>query len=462
MPDARGPRTRESPDSTQLGAAWAEKQLRGDAFAGGAPVDCSIDHVFGSVVSDLEKKDPAAVPATDQPPAEPPKGEEKVEVKVSSKAEREAWKKEPEYERAGYQKKEYDEAEADKANLPKDADGKPIEKKGIDIATGPVFKFKTEKETIYGKTNKENKDDKSYYGGFRTKVSDVEALDLAVNTATLKVKATVVKAEGEAQIWHGQFDVGGALNDLFGLTPPPAPAPPAPMSLSPMAARVGDLTTHGSMLAPGTGSPNVLIGGLPAWRVGMDMCACTAPGFGPHGAGPTALGAVTVLINNMPAARVGDWVTEPNGGPNVIVSGCINVFIGAGAGAPPPPPGADKAPKAPRPMILFEGVWELNVGHVEGKANVYGEADGKKGKASLKAEFDAEAAGAKAKMPLAIKVAIPWTEKYLSLGGAAEASALTMGGGAGAKLENGKVEAGAKIGLGLFGGGAKLAVGIVD
>ena len=32
------------------------------------------------------------------------------------------------------------------------------------------------------------------------------------------------------------------------------------------AARLTDLTMHGSPLSPGTGSPNVLIGGFPAWR----------------------------------------------------------------------------------------------------------------------------------------------------------------------------------------------------
>ncbi|MDQ6760622.1 MAG: hypothetical protein M3Z32_12275, partial [Acidobacteriota bacterium] len=36
--------------------------------------------------------------------------------------------------------------------------------------------------------------------------------------------------------------------------------PPGP------AARLTDVTIHGSPLVPGTGSPNVLIGGLPAWR----------------------------------------------------------------------------------------------------------------------------------------------------------------------------------------------------
>ena len=34
----------------------------------------------------------------------------------------------------------------------------------------------------------------------------------------------------------------------------------------PMAARMGDQTSHGTPLAPGPGSVTVLIGGQPAWR----------------------------------------------------------------------------------------------------------------------------------------------------------------------------------------------------
>ena len=40
------------------------------------------------------------------------------------------------------------------------------------------------------------------------------------------------------------------------------------------AARVTDLTTHGSPLAPGPGSLDVIIGGLPAWRTLVDFHAC--------------------------------------------------------------------------------------------------------------------------------------------------------------------------------------------
>ncbi len=41
------------------------------------------------------------------------------------------------------------------------------------------------------------------------------------------------------------------------------------------AARLSDMTAHGSPLAPGIGSPNVLIGSLPAWR-GLSAAAAAA------------------------------------------------------------------------------------------------------------------------------------------------------------------------------------------
>jgi len=67
----------------------------------------------------------------------------------------------------------------------------------------------------------------------------------------------------------------------------------------------------------GPGQPNVLIGGLPAARVG-DMLVCVGP--------PDTIvkGSATVLIGNMPAARMGD--TTAHGGS--IVLGCPTVMIG--------------------------------------------------------------------------------------------------------------------------------------
>jgi uncharacterized Zn-binding protein involved in type VI secretion len=69
-----------------------------------------------------------------------------------------------------------------------------------------------------------------------------------------------------------------------------------------------------------SGSPNVLIGGLPAARV-TDKLTCVGP------PDVIAMGSPTVLINGLPAARMGDQTAH--GG--VIVDGCGTVLIGTGA-----------------------------------------------------------------------------------------------------------------------------------
>ncbi|MFN6944063.1 MAG: PAAR domain-containing protein [Cytophagaceae bacterium] len=96
-----------------------------------------------------------------------------------------------------------------------------------------------------------------------------------------------------------------------------------------MAARITDMHTC-PMQTPGTppiphvggpvtgpGCPTVLIGGMPAARVG-DMAVCGGP--------PDSIvkGSGTVMIGGMPAARMGD--TTAHGGS--IVLGCPTVMIG--------------------------------------------------------------------------------------------------------------------------------------
>ena len=71
----------------------------------------------------------------------------------------------------------------------------------------------------------------------------------------------------------------------------------------------------GPILPPG--SVTVLIGGLPAARMG-DICVCTGP------PDSIVMGSSTVMINNMPAARMGD-VTAHGGS---IILGCPTVIIG--------------------------------------------------------------------------------------------------------------------------------------
>jgi uncharacterized Zn-binding protein involved in type VI secretion len=155
------------------------------------------------------------------------------------------------------------------------------------------------------------------------------------------------------------------------------------------AARLLDLTAHGSSLIPGLGSSNVLIGGLPAWRgltaaqgaqfvaafadcaadIAKAQAAATAakgtPGAGaaeanlhktikdsaakmanliasspadknmcttpyiiiPHGIGIVVSGSTTVQINGLAACRIGDPIQETLA-PNIIALGLPTVLIG--------------------------------------------------------------------------------------------------------------------------------------
>ncbi len=61
----------------------------------------------------------------------------------------------------------------------------------------------------------------------------------------------------------------------------------------------------------------------------VDIHVCTVPSpVPPHGPGVVIDGSKTVLINNMPACRMGDTVLEPLGPPNKITKGETTVIIG--------------------------------------------------------------------------------------------------------------------------------------
>ena len=94
------------------------------------------------------------------------------------------------------------------------------------------------------------------------------------------------------------------------------------------AARVGDTTAHGGSIV--VGCPTVLIGGMPAARVGdMHVCPMLNPGTPPppHVGMPITMGSAGVLIGGMPAARVGDMAACA-GPPDTIAMGCTTVLIG--------------------------------------------------------------------------------------------------------------------------------------
>ncbi len=97
------------------------------------------------------------------------------------------------------------------------------------------------------------------------------------------------------------------------------------------AARMGDPTAHGGVIA--AGCMTVLIGGKPAARAGdMHTCPMVNPTVPPappppHVGGPIAMGSPTVLIGGMPAARVGDTATCAGPPDTIIPPGCPTVLI---------------------------------------------------------------------------------------------------------------------------------------
>ena len=131
-----------------------------------------------------------------------------------------------------------------------------------------------------------------------------------------------------------------------------------------LAARIGDFHTC-PMLIPGTppiphvggpvmiGSPNVLIGSMPAARVG-DTLMC--PPVGPTDS--IVNGSPTVLINSMPAARLGD----PTAHGGVIIAGCPTVIIGASGNAGSAGAGLaqsqERQPAPPAPLASGQALTE--------------------------------------------------------------------------------------------------------
>jgi hypothetical protein len=73
--------------------------------------------------------------------------------------------------------------------------------------------------------------------------------------------------------------------------------------------------TMGSMITSAAGGADI------------HTCATLLP-IPPHGPGVVIDACPTVLINNLPAARMGDTILEAVGPPNKIAMGCPTVMIG--------------------------------------------------------------------------------------------------------------------------------------
>jgi len=84
-----------------------------------------------------------------------------------------------------------------------------------------------------------------------------------------------------------------------------------------------------------SGEPTVLIGNMPAARVSDKTLPCILPGCVPNGPGMIAKGSATVTIGNLPAARVDDLTAHttcvapiPSPTGKVLSPGCPTVMIG--------------------------------------------------------------------------------------------------------------------------------------
>ena len=91
----------------------------------------------------------------------------------------------------------------------------------------------------------------------------------------------------------------------------------------PAAARATDPTNHPGMIAAGL--PTVLIEKLPAARVGDKHLCAFPPPAGPHPANAVLVGSLTVKIGGLPAARQNDacvcGASIIGGAPTVIIGG---------------------------------------------------------------------------------------------------------------------------------------------
>lgn len=160
--------------------------------------------------------------------------------------------------------------------------------------------------------------------------TSVEIKELVVEVdlrkRTIDVNAVKIELEGSLHAEDASGEVKwGALGAKVKLEPYTF------VPVGPFAARLGDPMSHGSVVGPGPGSPNVFIGGRPALRAG-DTHTCPAATPLPHGPSAFLPSQVKVRINGRPALRQGDYVVEATGGPNVIVGGCPRVLVGT---APP-------------------------------------------------------------------------------------------------------------------------------
>jgi len=140
----------------------------------------------------------------------------------------------------------------------------------------------------------------------------------------------------------------GSLNVLIGFLPAWRGMPLAAVAalqaakqVADMAIKTADAAATAAAGTPGapaakvaaeaakTAALSAMSSAITAAAGGADIHACTTPlPIPPHGPGVVIDGSATVMINSLPACRLGDTVLEAIGPPNKIVKGQMNVIIG--------------------------------------------------------------------------------------------------------------------------------------
>lgn len=295
---------------------------------------------------------------------------------------------------------------------------------------------------------------------------DLNKKEANLTLITAKAQISVVHAEAE-----GKFKLGAWISSLFSSPededdePEEEPEDESEEGQAQsgmagmgalMAARVGDLTTHGSPLFPGIGSTNVFIGNMPAWRTLMDFHACpVVKGIIPDVGGVVLMGSPTVFINFMMACRISDMVVEIPGGPNAIAIGCPTVFIGSGGGgggAAGGGGGGEEEPESDGVTVQGKASGDLLTAGAEANAGIVVNKE----QAMVQAKGSAMAAVAKGSIEGGFTIPL-WGTHSITLGAGAEGSLVSAGieGHAEAGYNKGKgYHASAGLGAALGMGGA--------
>jgi len=320
-------------------------------------------------------------------------------------------------------------------------------------------------EGHHGSTQ-EGKDDGAWAAFFKT-AGKFDLFKLESKPEEGEISAYLVDGELDVSGIHSQAD----LLEGYGLKAPQGLQEDVTfVSAEAYAARAGDPTLHGDALPEGVwGSDDVLIGGKAAWRILADLHVCSMQTGGVPHVGGIVVSTVdeSVLINGLPAVRVGDVIVE-SGPPNTVIKGEPTVTLGV----PGPPVTSVEGVEVPKPAGLASFL-DADVVAMIGRAKAHAQVGGGRREdgslvagahAGAKASvIEVEATGAW-KIPIgkdwAITLGVTGEGSLLSAG-ASYGGGVTWGAeGADGKRRWGIDKWGASAGAGIFGGGAKISIGV--